>query len=600
VTDTKTLSRRADAACITAAIIAMLTWTWRTWPDPLVDYGRELYIAWQLSLGKVLFRDVAYYDGPLAPYSNALLIKIFGASLVPILIANFLIFVATLFLLYKLVERISGRFAATTGTVVVVAICGFGRMTVCGNYNWMAPYSHQLTYGFFLSLACLAILFLPRELTRMSALSTGVLLGLVLLTKVEVAAAALLSVAVGFALRVHDRSASRVPMIVLFAGGVMLPIVSAFGMLRLAMPTGEALRGTLGSSYWALTSNVSSLPYYKAGMGIDAISQNARAILAGALFLFIAAAIAWTVGRLTSKIYRRRQKLVTGTVFVLATLLLLPTLSSPHWLESIPKALPVLVAVVLLISAIEYFHSDPDESHDRALNVSFAVLALVLLGKMLLNTRLYHYGFVLAIPALVITVSFFIDWLPRLALKLGGAPAVVRAFGLSLILLMVVVHLGSMIPVIRDQRHVVARGGNSFIADDRGAAEQLMLNFIDRNVPADATIVVLPEGAMMNFLTARQNPTPYSTFMPAEMLVFGEDQMLNSLQTRPPDFIVLAHKDTSEYGVPLFGRDYGKRVGSWVRENYSPVVKVGEIPLQDPESFGIMLMRRKGVSLASR
>ena len=44
--------------------LVMLAWTWRTWPDPLVDYGREAYLAWQVAKGKTLYVDVAHFNGP--------------------------------------------------------------------------------------------------------------------------------------------------------------------------------------------------------------------------------------------------------------------------------------------------------------------------------------------------------------------------------------------------------------------------------------------------------------------------------------------------------------------------------------------------------
>ena len=44
---------------VLAIVFAMLTvWSWLKWPDPLIDFGRELYTPWQLSSGKVLYRDV--------------------------------------------------------------------------------------------------------------------------------------------------------------------------------------------------------------------------------------------------------------------------------------------------------------------------------------------------------------------------------------------------------------------------------------------------------------------------------------------------------------------------------------------------------------
>ena len=47
--------------------LAMLAWTWGTWPDVLIDFGRELYIAWQLAAGKTLYADIPYFHGPLSP-----------------------------------------------------------------------------------------------------------------------------------------------------------------------------------------------------------------------------------------------------------------------------------------------------------------------------------------------------------------------------------------------------------------------------------------------------------------------------------------------------------------------------------------------------
>src|SRR5262245_62458868 len=73
----KTAAFRSDfgrrAAWWTAPVLLILTgiimtvWTWQTWADVTVDFGRELYVPWQLTEGKILYRDIAYFGGPLAP-----------------------------------------------------------------------------------------------------------------------------------------------------------------------------------------------------------------------------------------------------------------------------------------------------------------------------------------------------------------------------------------------------------------------------------------------------------------------------------------------------------------------------------------------------
>ena len=70
------LGRWAGVGVILIAGVTMLVISWRKWLDPTVDFGRELYVPWQLSQGQVLYRDIAYFNGPLSPYFNALVFVI--------------------------------------------------------------------------------------------------------------------------------------------------------------------------------------------------------------------------------------------------------------------------------------------------------------------------------------------------------------------------------------------------------------------------------------------------------------------------------------------------------------------------------------------
>ena len=41
---------------IAVVMVIMLRISWEKWGDTIIDTGRELYIPWQLSAGKVLYR----------------------------------------------------------------------------------------------------------------------------------------------------------------------------------------------------------------------------------------------------------------------------------------------------------------------------------------------------------------------------------------------------------------------------------------------------------------------------------------------------------------------------------------------------------------
>jgi hypothetical protein len=105
------------------------------------------------------------------------------------------------------------------------------------------------------------------------------------------------------------------------------------------------------------------------------------------------------------------------------------------------------------------------------------------------------------------------------------------------------------------------------------------------------TIAVLPEGAMLNYLSRHASPLHVVNLMPPELITFGEEGVVGSLQAAPPDFVVLVHKDTSEYGYPLFGTDqrYGKNTIEWVRARYHVVRALGHEPMT-ASGFGIEIL----------
>ena len=127
-----------------------------------------------------------------------------------------------------------------------------------------------------------------------------------------------------------------------------------------------------------------------------------------------------------------------------------------------------------------------------------------------------------------------------------------------------------------DKDFALGSGGDRIVTfnpkvDPTGAAMAAAVAWIETNTAPTNTLAVLPEGVMLNYLTRRDNPTPYVVFA-FEVWAFGEQAMLAAYEKNPPDYIVLVQRDSSEYGVKYFGQQqgYGFDVMQWVRRNYSP------------------------------
>jgi len=85
--------------------------------------------------------------------------------------------------------------------------------------------------------------------------------------------------------------------------------------------------------------------------------------------------------------------------------------------------------------------------------------------------------------------------------------------------------------------------------------------------------------------------------------IFTQDRMLHEVSVSAPDYGALVHRDTPEYGLPLFGRDYGGAFLAWLQHDYRRVARWGAAPLR-PERLrdgrsGFEVYRRVAPSPAS-
>ncbi len=582
--------RRAwiHAAVIGLAGLWLLASTWRKWPDAIVDFGRELYAPWRLAEGDVLYRDLAWFNGPLSAYWNALWFRVAGVGFGTLIAVNAALVAAFSALLHRTLLRLSSPPVALVGTLFFLITFAFGQPFGLGNYNFLAPYSHEAVHGLVLAVAALAVLDAgERETSRLRAGTAGVLLGLAFLTKPEPFVAGLAGALVALAL---ERGGRGVRSGSAFAMGLVLPPLAAWALLAGALPAGVAARGVLGAWPAVLTSEVARLPFYRGflGMGLDAPLVNLRAMsLWGAGFAGLVA-LGLVLGRLLPAARGRAGAAVVALVAVLVL-----ARSSINWNDA-GRPLPlILLGTGVALWRARSRSTDAGERRLLGRRLAFTVLALTLLAKTLLVAKLWHYGFVLAVPASLVVVMVLLRWLPS-ALERRGLPgATVGALGLGC-LAAVGWHYGRISADAYEERQSeVGSGSDRFLADAHGDLVQRALVEVERHVPRDGTLLVLPEGIMIDYLARRRAPTKHLNYMPPETLLFGEDAMLAALQASPPDAVLLVHKNTSEYGFPFFGRDYGRAILAWVRARYAVIWTdpAGDPPLEPGSRFGISLLR---------
>jgi hypothetical protein len=598
------IAKWVGVAIVVVTFILTMTVSWRRWADVLIDFGRELYVPWRIMQGDVPHRDLAVFFGPLSSYVNALWFTLFGPSLVTLALSNAALLAMFTTFLYWLVLKVAGLWSAIVGCVAFLMVFAFGHLQGMANYNFICPYSHELPHGTMLGMICIAIVARHfRTGHTMDASIAGIALGLVFLTKSEPFVATLAAVAIGwvgqFALR-RTHVAVQVKPLFIMGISALAPPVAACIALATAMPIEQAARATLGS--WVFVGNVPlrELPFYRFIMGTTKPGANLLAMITWTGWIVAALGPAFVVSVMIQS-QPARLWLWSTIVTAVGAAALWWSSDNFAW-EHTARPLPLIMLVAIVVAGSRLWRN----RHHVAVStpalprLMLLVFALAMLLKMILNARYGHYGFALAMPATVMGIAIVMDWVPAWLSHRGRAGWLFRAWTLGVIVVWLVAmqryNLWNASETID-----VGSGADRFEVDaTRGEVVNELLTFLESHTPPDAPIAVMPEGVMINYLSRRRNGTAYFNFLPPEMLMFGEQRIADALAANPPDYIALVQRDMPEYGLAVFGRDYGQQMRSWIEANYRPVRSFGEEPELGRHSFAIWLLMRNEIANDSR
>ena len=596
---------------VLAALLAVLAGlTWRKWGDPVVDFGCELYVPWQITQGKHLYRDMVWLSGPLAQYGNALAFAVFGVSLTTLIWVN-------LALLALLTELIRGYFARCVSPLaglvaglLFLSLFAFGQYGPLANYNYIAPYRHEPIRGVLLAIGALHAAThawslqaenSPRAARRVGwwmALS-GLLFGGVCLTKLEIALAAGLALLAGFVVgmaRLDVRGQARWKLPGWFLGGMLVLPVGFVAYLALHMPLTLALRGALGNLATVVVANPAQQAFYWHVLGLDAWVQHVTDITTGCGIVSLAGLVVLGGERWLPHRWQPAAALVGALLSGWLAYRFVP------W-ERFAKPFPVLLALtaVGLVCAVKW-ETDRDRLCRRWLPLlMWNLLALVMIGRLGLAARLHHYGFVLAFPAFLFLATMALFVLPALLRgQQAGTGWLTSGVAAGVLLACVTAHLQLAFDHYGKKTQPVGSGGDRLLTygprwTPVGQVLAETTAGLGQLLPPEGTLLVLPEGIALNYWLRRTCPTSLLAFDPYYLAAGGgEAAVVAELERHPPDVIALTRRDMREYGVGWFGEDpnYGRQVMVWVLRRYEVAQVFGEW-----EDFGVVLFRRRAADL---
>jgi 4-amino-4-deoxy-L-arabinose transferase-like glycosyltransferase len=600
-----------------ASFLFGVAFSWQRWGNPLVDCGREMNQPLRLANGEMLYSDVRHIYGPLSPYLNSLLYRIFGASLTVLYGSGIVSAILILTLCYWLARQLMNRWAATAATLSVMWLCAFKQ---AGNY--FLPYSYSALHGCALGMITLALLVLTipkrqplegedvstvEELqggkipqpasgfdnTKISALRisplflAGVFAALTLLAKTEMGIAAIAVGLIATALLGFPDWRRSFALISRFFIPAAIIIAVVYGLIL-----NKVGWYTFAHESYLLLQNVPpELVYFNKRMSgfdrpVESIISILAALIRTILLVVAVSAISQLITRkksdqgsfshvAISESGRARVALLwLVLLFSIGSMIFLSFAGVMEWDSGPYLAMPILLIGLLIPATNRYLKEIAQQgfaNRHTLLLIIIATYSLASLARVILRVRSGGAYSSYLLPTSVILFTYILAYQFSSLVKEDHARILARNIFIGLILADAIITSGLLAYRYRSRNDypLVTQRGTILAVQDLGKAFDQAMQFINRETLPGEPVAVLPEGTSLLFFTSRTNPLREEITTPGFLDTAGEERAIRRLTETNTRYILIANRATSEFGATIFGRDYCQNLMEWIKANYA-------------------------------
>ena len=539
--------------------------TWAKWGDVTIDTGREMYVPVELSQGKTLYRDIWYPYGPLAPYLNSVLYKIFGVNLAVLYWAGSVSALACAVLLYLIGMQLASWLAGWAAAAVLLAEA-FNRSLFC----FPLPYSFAAVYGLVSACICLwCCVKAARSKGFGWTFGGSSAAAAALLSKPEIGFACWVALSALIALRAVQLSSFRrlTKDILATLPGIAASVTIVGWLLSLGGADFLIQENLMGfpSTYFA--KEYGPKWNHLTGMAFDGRALNGLAVSSLAVLWLVAIRLAikrygagWGVflvmlgGAQAIKMVAVR----IGVPLTAARSMFFPPAMTPFVVAAIPLLIALiwrtkvaggfLALLVLVIGsgalAIRTFFWTVDNGYSIYFNGPL-VLAFLLLAAWLALPHPSKFDFFVR-PA---------EALPFVALAIAVLSPTAR--------------------MLLDRDPIEpwrTNRGLIFLPPGMPARYEAAVEFMrDAARQGDYTLSV-PEDVSLYFFSGTHCPLRFYAFSPGVIAPEQMDDVIARIEATHVRYLIWSNRSFPEYGTPEFGKDFDQPLGAYFRRYFRPMI----------------------------
>lgn len=498
--------------------------------DPILDIGREIWFPAEILNGKVLYRDIFNLFGPFSYLCNALIFKIFGTNLHTFYGIGCTLAVLAIAGIYKLAELFVNKHTAFLICLFSISCC----VTTILSFSFVHAYTFAIVYGIIAFIY--SVYFYTKKKSFLAALTGGI----ALCCKYE-----FIFYAVFLLICIILNSNKNIKKILASLFLMMLPCIICFGYLFKNGLTFADIFNHIHLIKTLIVTPAYKMLYTTVGtlFSIDNINKS---------LLYFENILLAVMGIYFGTNLIKEHKYLGSALIIFAGHYMFRYATDVNF----DKHLCFLPIITLILFIAEYKNLD-----NKARFLCFTAIISSLKVFWYLNiiwNGIYHIS--------VLLIAIF---------TLIKSDKIRNIAAIFLIILTINIFNLKNFSLYQANHEIKSDLGQIYTTSETAIKTKKLINFIKENTKSDDTIIIYPEGLILNFLTQRPSDDKYYALTPAYLQMWGEDNIIKyfSNNKNKPEYFVITNERMNMYGYNYICRNYAFEFCLFIENNYKKVVE---------------------------
>jgi 4-amino-4-deoxy-L-arabinose transferase-like glycosyltransferase len=568
--------------------------------DIFIDVSREVTVPLRILDGQIIYKDFHYEYGPFVPYYFAAIYKLFGTGLESLRLTGLATSATISFLIFRFSSHYINRKYALLSSIIFIFIFAFHSVGV-NIFNYIFPYSYTSIFGvlFLLLLYSKAYNYYVYG-NKTELISLVVVFSICMLTKLEIILSAvtliilLLFIIYNEKKRIDDvDDVDDIKSELITSGLILYTVIflCLIPIIIICIYYSEIIEYVNNEIFHLIKKNLNN-PIGRGALGIDNFIYNLTRSGKSVVFFIFYGIIFFCLDIKTSKNNRYSISRLLLFLIILIISAFYVYAYGYNYLYFGTSIFLILFLFYLLL--IICYRRNYKNKKDKLMLI-VTVSSLTLTFRMIFNNTVEFYGFYLLVPAsvcIVIAIFYYIPLFVRFRFKRKAG-----FFKCAFIVYFTIMCFSAYSNTSEISRHknkiLNTDKGLFYVYDYQYFSIQSLLNDFKGKLKSNDTILVLPEGYMLNYFLG-VTPTSFNnSHIPDLMEGDREKKLIEEIKLKKFDYVIIVPRYTIEWGLPVLGRDYLQNTVEYIYQKYEPVLLYGDLPFSDFEKFGILVLKLK-------